>query len=128
MFSRQEQSGRWSDINKGSTNKELVTQTFITISQRHQQANDTYAYTLLPNVSQEDFDKARSEATIEVVRNDSDLQILHDHKQDLWTVVNYHNGLQRINDQLTLEKAGLYLYQKVGNVFKLLSKDLLPSD
>lgn len=128
VFSRQEQSGRWSDINKGSTNKELVTQTFITISQRHQQANDTYAYTLLPNVSQEDFDKARTESSIEVVRNDSDLQILHDHKQDLWTVVNYHDGPQRINDQLTLEKAGLYLYQKVGNVFKLLSKDLLPSD
>ncbi|MGG6797363.1 UNVERIFIED_CONTAM: polysaccharide lyase 8 family protein [Streptococcus canis] len=125
VFSRQEQSGRWSDINKGATYTELITQSFITISQKHQQPNDTYAYTLLPNISQEDFDKAREEGHIEVVRNDSDLQILHDWKTDLWTVVNYRNGHQRINDQLTLEKAGLYLYQNVGEVFKNISHNTL---
>lgn len=120
-LSRKVQSGCWSEINTNSNNKDLISQSFITISQAHSQASDSYAYTLLPNISKADFDKVCSEARIEVLRNDSKLQLIHDKKQDLLAVVKYNQAKEVINGQLSLEKSGLYLYQKVGNDFKQLS-------
>ncbi|MCD3375017.1 polysaccharide lyase 8 family protein [Streptococcus equi subsp. zooepidemicus] len=120
-LSRKVQSGRWSEINTNSKNEDLISQSFITISQAHSQASDSYAYTLLPNISKADFDKVCSEARIEVLRNDSKLQLIHDKKQDLLAVVKYNQAKEVINGQLSLEKSGLYLYQKVGNDFKQLS-------
>ncbi|MCD3392073.1 hyaluronate lyase, partial [Streptococcus equi subsp. zooepidemicus] len=120
-LSRKVQSGCWSEINTNSNNKDLISQSFITISQTHSQASDSYAYTLLPNISKADFDKVCSEARIEVLRNDSKLQLIHDKKQDLLAVVKYNQAKEVVNGQLSLEKSGLYLYQKVGNGFKQLS-------
>lgn len=97
------QSGCWSEINTNSNNKDLIFQSFITISQAHSQASDSYAYTLLPNISKADFDKVCSEARIEVLRNDSKLQLIHDKKQDLLAVVKYNQAKEVVNGQLSLE-------------------------
>ncbi|EHI70657.1 polysaccharide lyase 8 family protein [Streptococcus ictaluri] len=121
VFNKKEQSGRWSDINTGSKNKELIKQVFITISQRHSKTDDSYAYSLLPNISQSEFEKAREEKRVKVLRNDKQFQVLHDQKQDLWTVVKYQDGQETLYPNMMLDKAGLYLFQKEGDHFKELS-------
>ncbi|WP_159564372.1 polysaccharide lyase 8 family protein [Streptococcus halichoeri] len=113
------QSGKWSTINQTNTNQQLQKQTYITITQTHTKTDDTYAYTLYPNISRPAFEAIKQQP-IRIITNTSQQQIIYDQEQKLWSIIKYDHAPLTVEDNLTIEKAGLYQIQRQGNHYQLV--------
>lgn len=120
-FSKDKQKGKWSDINKTAKNSNEISNDFITISQVHDKTHSNYAYTLLPNVEEQDFLRRCSRKEIEVLKNLDGLQVVVDKSQGLYAVVNYKNESRAVAPQLIVKKSGIYLFKKINETFVELS-------
>lgn len=101
-------SGKWTDINEKDKNKENLTQSFLSIKQYHTKEKKTYAYSMMPNVSQDQFSKELAEPSLKLLSNQKDLQAIYDSKQQIYALAN-HTPTQKIISNQIITKTGLYL-------------------
>ncbi|MBF8969754.1 polysaccharide lyase family 8 super-sandwich domain-containing protein [Streptococcus sp. NLN76] len=107
-----EGQGSWSEINYDQP-KELHTNSFLTIEAANRQSGSNYAYVLAPNSSQEDL--ASILQNVEVLVQTDDLQVVYDHGEKVWGIVNYQDNAYKVDNHLTVTKKGLYTVSKKGN-------------
>lgn len=115
---RKEQTGTWNSINRTSKNTSIVSNPFITISQKHDNKDDSYGYMMVPNIDRTSFDKLANSKEVELLENSSKQQVIYDKNSQTWTVIKHDNQESLINNQFKMNKAGLYLVQKVGNDYQ----------
>lgn len=115
---RKEQTGTWNSINRTSKNTSIVSNPFITISQNHDNKGDSYGYMMVPNIDRTSFDKLANSKEVELLENSSKQQVIYDKNSQTWAVIKHDNQESLINNQLKMNKAGLYLVQKVGNDYQ----------
>lgn len=115
---RKEQTGTWNSINRTSKNTSIVSNPFITISQNHDNKGDSYGYMMVPNIDRTSFDKLANSKEVELLENSSKQQVIYDKNSQTWTVIKHDNQESLINNQFKMNKAGLYLVQKVGNDYQ----------
>lgn len=115
---RKEQTGTWNSINRTSKNTSIVSNPFITISQNHDNKGDSYGYMMVPNIDRTSFDKLANSKELELLENSSKQQVIYDKNSQTWAVIKHDNQESLINNQFKMNKAGLYLVQKVGNDYQ----------
>lgn len=115
---RKEQTGTWNSINRTSKNTSIVSNPFITISQKHDNNGDSYGYMMVPNIDRTSFDKLANSKEVELLENSSKQQVIYDKNSQTWAVIKHDNQESLINNQFKMNKAGLYLVQKVGNDYQ----------
>ncbi|HGD5536593.1 TPA: polysaccharide lyase family 8 super-sandwich domain-containing protein, partial [Streptococcus agalactiae] len=115
---RKEQTGTWNSINRTSKNTSIVSNPFITISQKHDNKGDSYDYMMVPNIDRTSFDKLANSKEVELLENSSKQQVIYDKNSQTWAVIKHDNQESLINNQFKMNKAGLYLVQKVGNDYQ----------
>lgn len=115
---RKEQTGTWNSINRTSKNTSIVSNPFITISQNHDNKGDSYGYMMVPNIDRTSFDKLANSKEVELLENSSKQQVFYDKNSQTWAVIKHDNQESLINNQFKMNKAGLYLVQKVGNDYQ----------
>ncbi|MCC9891416.1 hyaluronate lyase, partial [Streptococcus agalactiae] len=115
---RKEQTGTWNSINRTSKNTSIVSNPFITISQKHDNKGDSYGYMMVPNIDRTSFDKLANSKEVELLENSSKQQVIYDKNSQTWAVIKHDNQESHINNQFKMNKAGLYLVQKVGNDYQ----------
>lgn len=115
---RKEQTGTWNSINRTSKNTSIVSNPFITISQNHDNKGDSYGYMMVPNIDRTSFDKLANSKEVELLENSSKQQVIYDKNSQTWAVIKHDNQESLINNQFKMNKAGLYLVQKVGNDYQ----------
>ncbi|HHU3885716.1 TPA: hyaluronate lyase [Streptococcus agalactiae] len=115
---RKEQTGTWNSINRTSKNTSIVSNPFITISQKHDNKGDSYGYMMVPNIDRISFDKLANSKEVELLENSSKQQVIYDKNSQTWAVIKHDNQESLINNQFKMNKAGLYLVQKVGNDYQ----------
>lgn len=115
---RKEQTGTWNSINRTSKNTSIVSNPFITISQNHDNKGDSYSYMMVPNIDRTSFDKLANSKEVELLENSSKQQVIYDKNSQTWAVIKHDNQESLINNQFKMNKAGLYLVQKVGNDYQ----------
>lgn len=115
---RKEQTGTWNSINRTSKNTSIVSNPFITISQNHDNKGDSYGYMMVPNIDRTSFDKLANNKEVELLENSSKQQVIYDKNSQTWAVIKHDNQESLINNQFKMNKAGLYLVQKVGNDYQ----------
>ncbi|MCC9674176.1 hyaluronate lyase, partial [Streptococcus agalactiae] len=115
---RKEQTGTWNSINRTSKNTSIVSNPFITISQKHDNKGDSYGYMMVPNIDRTSFDKLANSKEVELLENSSKQQVIYDKNSQTWAVIKHDNQESLINNQFKMSKAGLYLVQKVGNDYQ----------
>lgn len=115
---RKEQTGTWNSINRTSKNTSIVSNPFITISQNYDNKGDSYGYMMVPNIDRTSFDKLANSKEVELLENSSKQQVIYDKNSQTWAVIKHDNQESLINNQFKMNKAGLYLVQKVGNDYQ----------
>lgn len=115
---RKEQTGTWNSINRTSKNTSIVSNPFVTISQNHDNKGDSYGYMMVPNIDRTSFDKLANSKEVELLENSSKQQVIYDKNSQTWAVIKHDNQESLINNQFKMNKAGLYLVQKVGNDYQ----------
>lgn len=115
---RKEQTGTWNSINRTSKNTSIVSNPFITISQNRDNKGDSYGYMMVPNIDRTSFDKLANSKEVELLENSSKQQVIYDKNSQTWAVIKHDNQESLINNQFKMNKAGLYLVQKVGNDYQ----------
>lgn len=115
---RKEQTGTWNSINRTSKKTSIVSNPFITISQNHDNKGDSYGYMMVPNIDRTSFDKLANSKEVELLENSSKQQVIYDKNSQTWAVIKHDNQESLINNQFKMNKAGLYLVQKVGNDYQ----------
>ncbi|CNE20471.1 hyaluronate lyase [Streptococcus agalactiae] len=115
---RKKQTGTWNSINRTSKNTSIVSNPFITISQNHDNKGDSYGYMMVPNIDRTSFDKLANSKEVELLENSSKQQVIYDKNSQTWAVIKHDNQESLINNQFKMNKAGLYLVQKVGNDYQ----------
>lgn len=115
---RKEQTGTWNSINRTSKNTSIVSNPFITISQKHDNKGDSYGYMMVPNIDRTSFDKLANSKEVELLENSSKQQVIYYKNSQTWAVIKHDNQESLINNQFKMNKAGLYLVQKVGNDYQ----------
>ncbi|SUN09572.1 hyaluronate lyase [Streptococcus agalactiae] len=115
---RKEQTGTWNSISRTSKNTSIVSNPFITISQKHDNKGDSYGYMMVPNIDRTSFDKLANSKEVELLENSSKQQVIYDKNSQTWAVIKHDNQESLINNQFKMNKAGLYLVQKVGNDYQ----------
>ncbi len=109
---KQVQSGSWYDINKTASNKNTVSNGFITISKTHTTDNRDYAYMLIPNKDREAFDQLSQNNSIQLIENSKDMQVSYDQVHKIWSIIKYDNLERKVSDQFTVKDPGLYMIEE----------------
>ncbi len=109
-------TGKWSDINYNQS-KETVKNSFVTLWHEQPQTTSNYAYVLVPNQSMEKVNQAA--ASVKLLHQDRDLQVVYDQEQEVWGVVKYTDATYKLTDGITLTDAGLYTIQKVDGSYRI---------
>lgn len=111
-----QRTGKWSDINYNQS-KEEVSNSFVSLWHEHAQTSSNYAYVLVPNQSMEKVNQAA--ASVKLLHQDKDLQVVYDQEQNVWGVVKYTDTAYKLTDDITLTDAGLYTIQKVEGGYRI---------
>lgn len=109
-------TGKWSDINYNQPKAEVSNQ-FVTLWCDHSQASSNYAYVMVPNKSLEEV--ARVAATVKILKQDRDIQVVYDAEQAVWGIVKYTNDAYALNDVITLTNAGVYTIQEDKSGYRI---------
>lgn len=111
---KENRQGSWSEVNKdGSKNKKE--NDFIKISQDHKD-NTGYAYVMVPATSKDEFDKAKMD-DIKVLANTNKVQAVFDQTNNIWGISLFEDEEFKVNDDLSLNKKGLYTIKKDGDKY-----------
>ena len=108
---REARTGTWKDINEGQS-AEAVQNTFLSIVQPHDDANNTYAYVLYPNRDENEFAKEVASDDIEVIENSETNQVIYDKINKIYGVVKYDDSELKLEDGLILKEKGIYTIRK----------------
>ena len=113
----EEYTGKWKEINdRGSS--DVKKDKYITVTQKHTNPNDTYAYVMYPGISQDDFKNKKDKVKLE--KNDKDIQVVYDTENKVWGIVNYSNSEQTFSDNGTsikIKAKGMYVLRKDGDKY-----------
>lgn len=109
-------TGKWSDINYNQPKAEVTNQ-FVTLWHDHSQASSNYAYVMVPNKSLEEV--TRVAATVKILKQDRDIQVVYDAEQAVWGIVKYTNDAYALNDVITLTNAGVYTIQEDKSGYRI---------
>ena len=108
---KEDRSGTWKDINEGQSD-EVVQNTFLSIVQPHDDANNTYAYVLYPNRDENEFSREVASDDIKVIENSETNQVIYDKKNKIYGVVKYDDSELKLEDGLVLKEKGIYTIRK----------------
>ena len=108
---KEDRSGTWKDINEGQSD-EVVQNTFLSIVQPHDDANNTYAYVLYPNRDENEFSREAASDDIDVIENSETNQVIYDKKNKIYGVVKYDDSELKLEDGLVLKEKGIYTIRK----------------
>ena len=108
---KEDRTGTWKDINEGQS-AEAVQNTFLSIVQPHDDANNTYAYVLYPNRDENEFAKEVASDDIEVIENSETNQVIYDKINKIYGVVKYDDSELKLEDGLILKEKGIYTIRK----------------
>lgn len=111
---KEHREGSWSEVNKDGS-KDKKENDFIKISQDHKD-NTGYAYVMMPATSKDEFDKAPID-DIKVLANTNKVQAVFDQTNNIWGISLFNDEEFKINDDLSLDKKGLYTIKKYGNKY-----------
>lgn len=111
---KEHREGSWSEVNKDGS-KDKKENDFIKISQDHKD-NTGYAYVMMPATSKDEFDKAPID-DIKVLANTNKVQAVFDQTNNIWGISLFNDEEFKINDELSLDKKGLYTIKKDGNKY-----------
>ena len=111
---KEHREGSWSEVNKDGS-KDKKENDFIKISQDHKD-NTGYAYVMMPATSKDEFDKAPID-DIKVLANTNKVQAVFDQTNNIWGISLFNDEEFKINDDLSLDKKGLYTIKKDGNKY-----------
>ena len=111
---KENRKGTWKDINEGQSDEE-VENSFISIVQPHDAANNKYAYVLYPNRSDKEFEEEKNNDDIQVVENSEKTQAVFDKTNQIYGVVKYDDSELTLEDGLVLKEKGIYTIKKEGN-------------
>lgn len=100
-------SGSWNEINAARPDT-VYTNQFMRVYQEHENVDDTYAYVMYPNITNEELNAATDSNNIEVLQNDHQVQAVYDHELGQWGVVLYEDGAYEVEGELVLEEQGVY--------------------
>lgn len=111
---KEHREGSWSEVNKDGS-KDKKENDFIKISQDHKD-NTGYAYVMMPATSKDEFDKAPID-DIKVLSNTNKVQAVFDQTNNIWGISLFNDEEFKINDELSLDKKGLYTIKKDGDKY-----------
>ncbi|MGT2888433.1 polysaccharide lyase 8 family protein [Streptococcus didelphis] len=122
-LNRKHQTGSWYNINLTSTNKDTVSNSFINIEQKHDDSHNNYAYIMLPNIDKDTFTTLADKPELKLLDNSPNLQVVHDEKNKLWTVIKYDDQESSHLSRFKVTKAGLYIIQEKGQTYDMVYYD-----
>ena len=111
---KEHREGCWSEVNKDGS-KDKKENDFIKISQDHKD-NTGYAYVMMPAASKDDFDKENVN-DIKILSNTNKVQAVYDERNNIWGISLFEDEEFKVNDDLILDKKGLYTIKKDGNKY-----------
>ena len=103
-----------SEINRDGS-KDRKQNDFIKINQDHKN-NIGYAYVMVPAISKDEFEKAPMD-DIKILANTDKVQAVFDQTNSVWGVSLFEDEKFKINDDLSLDKKGLYTIKKDSNKY-----------
>ncbi len=65
-------------------------------------------------------------ASVKLLHQDRDLQVVYDQEQNVWGVVKYTDTAYKLTDDITLTDSGLYTIQKVEGGYRIAFTIRLP--
>lgn len=111
---KEHREASWSEVNKDGS-KDKKQNDFIKINQDHKD-NIGYAYVMVPAISKDEFEKAPMD-DIKILANTDKVQAVFDQKNNIWGISLFEDEKYKINDELSLDKKGLYTIKKDGNKY-----------
>ena len=114
IVEKEHRQASWSEVNKDGS-KDKKENDFIKINQDHKD-NTGYAYVMVPATSKNEFDRAPMD-DIKVLANTNKVQAVFDQTNNIWGISLFKDEEFKINDDLSLDKRGLYTIKKDGNKY-----------
>lgn len=114
IVEKEHRQGSWSEVNKDGS-KDKKENDFIKISQDHKD-NTGYAYVMVPATSKDEFDKENID-DIKILANTNKVQAVFDETNNIWGISLFEDGEFKVNDELSLDKKGLYTIKKDGDKY-----------
>lgn len=116
IVKKETRNGKWKDINYNQS-EEIVTNDFITITSKTKENGENLGYVLVPNQNQTALNQAIND--IEIIEQTNDLQVVFDHKYQVYGIVKYNDQPYKLNDDLTINQAGMYIISNTSNGYDL---------
>lgn len=113
---KETRSGKWKDINY-TQSEEVVTNEFVTITSKTKANGENLGYVLVPNQNQNALNQALND--IKIIEQTNDLQVVFDNKLQVYGIVKYNDKPYKLNDDLTINNAGLYVILKNSDGYDL---------
>ncbi|HIB1954086.1 TPA: polysaccharide lyase family 8 super-sandwich domain-containing protein [Enterococcus faecalis] len=110
--------GSWQEIN-ASQSDQIYQNNFSTFYQTHDEGNDSYAYVMYPNISEDKLAATEKDQSIEVIQNDETAQAIYDKELNSWGIVLYEDQGFKVDENLTVTKQGIYSIKKEKNQYSL---------
>ncbi|OSP22140.1 polysaccharide lyase 8 family protein [Staphylococcus agnetis] len=107
-----ERKGKWQDINKSQSSKE-VKQNYYEVMQSHTGSNDQYAYVLYPGIDQTHFNQKHNDVSI--IKQENQLHVVKDNVNNVWGIVNYNNETKTFEiegTKIQIKAKGMYIIKK----------------
>ncbi|WP_158679141.1 polysaccharide lyase 8 family protein [Anaerococcus marasmi] len=114
IVEKEHRQASWSEVNKDGS-KDKKENDFIKINQDHKD-NTGYAYVMVPATSKNEFDRAPMD-DIKILANTDKVQAVYDQKNNIWGISLFKDEKFKINDDLSLDKKGLYTIKKDSNKY-----------
>lgn len=111
---KEHREASWSEVNKDGS-KDKNQNDFIKINQDHKD-NTGYAYVMVPATSKDEFDEAPMD-DIKILANTAKVQAVFDQTNNIWGISLFKDEEFKINDDLSLDKKGLYTIKKDSNKY-----------
>lgn len=104
----EKRQGTWYEIN-GMETMDPYENTFLTLWITHDDANKSYAYSLYPNRTYEEFSEILTAQSIVVLENNADVQIIEDTLNGEIGVCLYNTKPTIVMESYTLQEPGCYI-------------------
>lgn len=113
---KEERTGKYADINSYFVNDKTYTNTFFKMGVNHGNSavNDTYEYVLLPGYTKQEMNDYASNNTVEVIRNDAEVQALRDTKTGEFAFNNWTESTISVEGISVNNSASVYTKTKDG--------------
>lgn len=119
--SAEHRDGDWKTINERFSENKPVSGDCFTISIPHEKNKASYAYTVLPNVTQQETADYAENPYLEVLENSKKIQAVYDNRKDILQAVFHKGGSLHLPSGTTVSvnKACVLLLEPENGAFKL---------